>query len=75
VEFQALDGTVTEVEVQGDVTYFMLRDDTGRGREFGWDGDSVKFPVGRRVIVRYVSVAPEVSGSPSAISVMEMWVD
>lgn len=75
VEFQALDGIVTEVEIQEDVTYFMLRDNAGRGREFGWDGGGVEFPVGRRVIVRYVAVAPEVSSSPDAISVMEMWVD
>jgi hypothetical protein len=76
VEFQALDGVVAEAEDDDcEVTYFMLRDKTGREREFSWDGGGVDFPVGRGVIVRYVSVAPEVSSIPNGISVMEMWVD
>lgn len=77
VEFQAIDGAVTEVEVEGEleVTYFTLRDNAGRERGFSWDGGGVEFPVGRRVIVRCVAASPEVSSLPNVISVMEMWVD
>ena len=74
VEFQALDGLVTEADSdESEVTYFTLRDDISREREFSWDHGGVEFPVGRRVIVRYVDVAPEVS--PHGINVMEMWID
>lgn len=76
LELEAFDGVITEVDDDGsEAIYFMLRDNTGREREFDWDGGGVQFKVGGRVVVRYVAVSPEVSSLPDIISVMEMWVD